>query len=722
MEDDGAAAELGVERLLAQLADESRLSAAGTLPVVDSTILRVASPLGDAAALPAASVGTSAQENIQLDLDPGSCAPPEGGAAPVDAAQRAFEDKGGVSERDGLRAIDAQDEAPEVEHAGQAADVEHVVETCILPARLTDIVVQLMVGLSVCTFLECASVLALRITSDSVSLALHNPWMAAAPWRPSGACLLHLLCEESLRRVLCGLLGSREQRALRSASSSADSALRSEAASHIGAARFQGLGLPHLSPQGVRLLRRGGVDPRMVLSLCLALHSSFVERHAQPPAILPVPRPPPILPAPLNFVALQELRLTGNFAFRSQLAQLAARSSDLRVLEINELELESSLESPSGRLAPFLAQIAPNSLTKVEIRSVRLPSTAWALVLGILLSNDRGTAKQPLEHLGLPDTRLPQSTLLAVLSLADVTPRLRVLNLDDNGAAFAAGGAKLFTTAKFPTSLEQLSLRRNRIEGAAATALCKALRGVAALRGLHLHLNPIGDTGANALVELLREGMLPRMLALDVSACRLGNRSFDGLCSVLAQVTCPTLSDLSLSSQAELTARALPSLAAALCAQPAAVRVLCLDSCPKLLAGPGLQELGAALGACRSLATLSLSYNKLGDRGVGALATGFGQARRLRRLLLRGNRLTADGARALAFFGLGPALRELRLKDNSLGDEGLTAIADALAGRPGVEVLEVSGNDVTEAGAAEAREILAAYASESIAVALEVDV
>lgn len=704
VEDHDASAELGVDRLLAQLATESS-SSADVMPV-DFGIPSVAVP-PEGTLMPEVPVGSFVR-----------CYPQPNAASCVRSDEVGFSDvakeaprSNGVTTADDLCDVCALSEELESEHVQHAAEVEHDIEPDILPVCLTDIVLQLMVGFTVCTFLDGASLLALRSTNDSVSNALHNPWSVSAPWPPSGACILRVFCQDSLRRALCSLLGRREQRALRAASSSLDKTLRSEAAIHAGAARFQGLGMAHVTPPTIQLLRRGGIDPRMMLSLRLSELGSM-DWHTPPP---------PILPAPLNFLALQDLRLTGNDAFRSKLAQLAARSSALRALEISELALESS-ESPSGRLAPFLALIAPNSLTKVEIRNVRLPNIAWGLVLGILLSNDRGTIKPPLEHLALPDTRLPQSTLSAVLSLADVTPRLRILNLDDNGAAFAAGGSKLFTGASFPMSLEQLSLRRNRIEGAAAVALCKALRGVVALRGLHLHLNPIGDLGTTSLVELLREGVFPRMLALDVSACRLGSRSFEALCSVLGQSACRVLSDLSLSSQAELSARSLPSLTASLCAQPSAIRVLCLDSCPKLLAGPGLQEFGAALGACRSLSSLSLSHNKLGDRGIGILASGLGQARRLRRLLLRGNRLTAEGARALAFFGLGPALRELRLKGNSLGDEGVVAICEALAGRPRVEVLEVSGNEVTKAGAAEAREILATSALECNVVALEVDV
>ncbi|MEU5011068.1 hypothetical protein AB0G35_12330 [Streptomyces sp. NPDC021749] len=107
---------------------------------------------------------------------------------------------------------------------------------------------------------------------------------------------------------------------------------------------------------------------------------------------------------------------------------------------------------------------------------------------------------------------------------------------------------------------------------------------------------------------------------------------------------------------------------------------------------PGVQALAAATGSGR-IETLDLRYVTLGDSGLAAL-TAAPHLAGVRRLHLQCNEVTAEGVRALSGFR---DLTELDLRYNPLGEDG----ADALLSAPFVGSLQrllLYRDDVSEAG------------------------
>jgi uncharacterized protein (TIGR02996 family) len=128
------------------------------------------------------------------------------------------------------------------------------------------------------------------------------------------------------------------------------------------------------------------------------------------------------------------------------------------------------------------------------------------------------------------------------------------------------------------------------------------------------------------------------------------------------------------------------------------LRRLDLDGCR--LRGPGLVRLAAA-GPAR-LERLLLWGNPLGDEGARALA-GANPFPRLRALDLRGNQIGNAGAASLAGWPGLAGLRELNLADNHLGSGAAFALAES-PHLDRVESLVLWGNPINPDGAARLRD------------------
>ncbi|CAE8665219.1 unnamed protein product [Polarella glacialis] len=500
------------------------------------------------------------------------------------------------------------------------------------------------------------------------------------------------------------------------------------------------------------LLLRGLVDVELVQSLQLVVGRG-----------LPLPAALTALPA------LRDLRLAGQGALSLPLAVSSLHASPLEALVLVQIDMAD--EAPHGSssfsevspgsfgssrglkegggqgqghlgLSAIREQLSCQSVRYFEVREVLFADSFWHELLRVLLPVDAFAAPGQLETLILQGTKLPPPALAHLLARGAMLPRLRVLNLDDNAAAFCGRG--MLAGAQLPPSLEVLSLRRNRLDARAMVELRDALLstshqnksrsnstnnnsnnkapagqirrpsatrgaevgafGLPRLKMLHLRLNPIGDDGCKALLEVLQQGGMPQLASLDLSGCRISSQ-FGALWKLIEQPKgpVPDLGMLFLGSQPELRGP-LPrvDLIRACYARPSALRQLYLDACPALMAGPKLEQLGQALGACSALTVLSLSYNKLRDKGLSSLCSagsGLGKCRRLRRLLLRGNHLTEEGAQTLALFQLtSSCLRDLCLRDNELGSLGFTELLRCWPERPPLDLLEVSQNGIDDAG------------------------
>ena len=95
------------------------------------------------------------------------------------------------------------------------------------------------------------------------------------------------------------------------------------------------------------------------------------------------------------------------------------------------------------------------------------------------------------------------------------------------------------------------------------------------------------------------------------------------------------------------------------------------------------------------------SLRPLGDAGAAALAEALAGVPGLRTLDVSGNGIGAAGAVALARALAGvPGLETLNVGENRIGEAGAAALAGALAGVPGLQTLNVWGNRIGAAGAA----------------------
>jgi hypothetical protein len=102
-----------------------------------------------------------------------------------------------------------------------------------------------------------------------------------------------------------------------------------------------------------------------------------------------------------------------------------------------------------------------------------------------------------------------------------------------------------------------------------------------------------------------------------------------------------------------------------------------------------------AAGAAPKTLRLFLHGNSIGDEGVSALAQALPSATALEVLILSGNAIGEERARALSgMLSRAMALQELDLSDNSIGAEGARALADALPSAMALRDLCLSGNAI----------------------------
>ncbi|OQR85816.1 hypothetical protein ACHHYP_11335 [Achlya hypogyna] len=117
----------------------------------------------------------------------------------------------------------------------------------------------------------------------------------------------------------------------------------------------------------------------------------------------------------------------------------------------------------------------------------------------------------------------------------------------------------------------------------------------------------------------------------------------------------------------------------------------------------GAKALATLLPHCPELEDLRFSTTRSQREGCRVFAAALGSLRNLKRVDLSDNTFGDEGATVLAAgLGLQAQLEVLNLRDASIGDDGFIAIADALVanGVNGIRVLDVSGNDLTEASMA----------------------
>ena len=251
--------------------------------------------------------------------------------------------------------------------------------------------------------------------------------------------------------------------------------------------------------------------------------------------------------------------------------------------------------------------------------------------------------------------------------------KLRSLDLSRSSLADAAVAAQLAEAIGGVGSLEVLRLRACALAGAAADALCLALRaerrdGSAGRRLAELELanNALDADGGRALARALPA--LPALRTLDLSYNALGTAGVAALADALASHG--TLTSLGLASN-QLETDALRALA------------------------------GALRTSVAPLAELDVEHNSIGDEALAELLRAVAARGALRQLRLGSNAFTADAANTLAAhlvaFPAGP-LRSVGLANNAVGGGG-DALVAALRANTSLTELSLVGTGLTAAHA-----------------------
>uniref|UniRef100_A0A8D1MJF8 NACHT domain-containing protein n=1 Tax=Sus scrofa TaxID=9823 RepID=A0A8D1MJF8_PIG len=226
--------------------------------------------------------------------------------------------------------------------------------------------------------------------------------------------------------------------------------------------------------------------------------------------------------------------------------------------------------------------------------------------------------------------------------------------------------------------LKRLDLSRSGIDDIGCCHLSEALRAATSLVELGLSHNQIGDAGAQHLAAILPG--LPELRKIDLSANGIGPAGGARLAESLT--LCEHLEELMLDYNAlgDLTAlglaRGLPQHLRTL-ATPLPPALTAGHLCPIPFSVPSLMSceidnqtakpLAASFVLCPALEEIMLSWNLLGDEAAAELAQVLPRMGRLKRVDLEKNRITAHGAWLLAEgLAQGSGIQVIRLWNNPI--------------------------------------------------------
>ncbi|XP_036131994.1 protein NLRC5 isoform X7 [Molossus molossus] len=236
------------------------------------------------------------------------------------------------------------------------------------------------------------------------------------------------------------------------------------------------------------------------------------------------------------------------------------------------------------------------------------------------------------------------------------------------------------------TLLQSLCLSRNNIGDSGCYHLSKTLNAATNLEELSLSHNQIGDTGAQHLAAVLPR--LPVLRKIDLSANGISTAGGVWLAESLA--LCKNLEELMLGCNALGDPTAL-ELARGL---PPYLRVLHLRF--NHLGPEGVLRLGQALDGCPHLEEISLAENSLAGQ-VPRFCQGLPL---LRHIDLASCEIDNQAAKPLvASFVLCPALEDILLSWNLLGDEAAAELAQVLPRMDRLKRVDLEKNRITAYGA-----------------------
>uniref|UniRef100_G3PGM1 Leucine rich repeat containing 34 n=1 Tax=Gasterosteus aculeatus aculeatus TaxID=481459 RepID=G3PGM1_GASAC len=292
------------------------------------------------------------------------------------------------------------------------------------------------------------------------------------------------------------------------------------------------------------------------------------------------------------------------------------------------------------------------------------------LALSKCLRNNKSvTGEQEMED------ALHQILLLVISHMTDIVDPSVVTEQDDS------------------SSLRSLDLMFNDIRGAGAEVLARSLQCNSTLLSLRLSGNKIERRGAAHLASVLQVNSTLR--ELELADCDLDTQGVMALAVALGSNETLLSVDLSRpllpSLQEEWAVHASEMLAAN-------GGLLELHLGKMGMGDAGMERLSAGLRLNGSLRYLDLRCNRVTRDGVRHLSELLKQSRTLQVVDLSSNRIEDEGAAYLSEGVAWPGcvLRELSVRSNHVGTEGLLSLAQALMASTALSHLYIWGNRLEE--------------------------
>ncbi|WOL10726.1 RAN GTPase-activating protein 2-like [Canna indica] len=349
-------------------------------------------------------------------------------------------------------------------------------------------------------------------------------------------------------------------------------------------------------------------------------------------------------------------------------------------------------------LSPLIVQ--GNSYTKICLSNRSFGIDA-AHVAGPILAS----VKEQLTEVNLSDfvAGRPEDDALEVMKIFSSALEgcnLRYLNLSDN--ALGEKGVRAFgALLKSQNSLEELYLMNDGISEEAAKAICELIPSTDKLKILHFHNNMTGDEGAIAISELLKHS--PIIEDFRCSSTRVGSEG--GIELAKALKSCSHLKRIDIRDNifgVDAGLALSKTLEKLVHIKEIYLSYLNLEDEGTIAIANALKE------SVPSLEVLDIAGNEITPKAAPALAECIAVKSSLTKLVLSENELKDQGVILISkVLEEGHAqLKELDLSNNMIRRVGARCLAQAVSNKPDFKLLNINGNEISDEGIDEVKEIL----------------